>query len=124
MFCFCMICHWIVIFYLSLNLVFVQLYDFCRIHPLISKIAVTLVNSFIHFCLDYCYGLFYDLPNYSIRRLQKVQNTLLALSLVVFFHHTSFRFLNLCIGYPLTIVLILRFVASLIVLCLYMYLIL
>ena len=48
---------------------------------------------------------------------------LLALSLVVSVHHTSLWFLNLCIGYLLTTVLILRFVASLIVRCLYMNLI-
>ena len=48
---------------------------------------------------------------------------LLALSLVVFVYHTSLRFLNLCIGYLLTTVLMFRFVASLIVLCLYMDLI-
>ena len=45
---------------------------------------------------------------------------LLALSLVVSFDHTSLRFLNLCIGYLLTTVLILRIVASLIVRCLSM----
>ena len=44
---------------------------------------------------------------------------LLALSLVVSVHYTSLRFLNLCIGYLLTTVLILRFVVSLIVRCLY-----
>ena len=55
---------------------FVQLRDFCRIHPLISKTAaITLANSFIHFRLDNSINLFYDLPNYSIHRLQKVQNT-------------------------------------------------
>ena len=55
---------------------FVQLCDFCRIHPLISKpAAITLANSFIHSRLDYCNSLFYGLPNYSIHRLQKVQNT-------------------------------------------------
>ena len=55
---------------------------------------------------------------------------LLTLSLVVSIHHTSLsvhhtslRFLNLCIGYLLTTVLISRFVASLIVRCLYMNLI-
>ena len=45
---------------------------------------------------------------------------LLALSLVVSVHHTSLRFLNLCIGYLLTTVLILKFIASPIVRCLYM----
>ena len=48
---------------------------------------------------------------------------LLALSLVVSVHHTSLRFLNLCIGYLLTTVLISRFVASLIMRCFYMNLI-
>ena len=33
---------------------FMQLRDFCHIRLLISKIAaITLANSFIHFCLDY-----------------------------------------------------------------------
>ena len=45
---------------------------------------------------------------------------LLALSLLVFVHHTSLQFLNLCIGYLLIILLILRFVVSLFVRCLYM----
>ena len=48
---------------------------------------------------------------------------LLTLSLIIFIHHTSLRFLNLCIGYLLTTVLILRFVAPLVVLCFYMDLI-
>ena len=49
----------------------------------------------------------------------------LALSLVVSVHKTSFRFLNLCIDYLLTTVGLLMsiFVASLIVRCLYMNLI-
>ena len=55
---------------------FVQLLDFHRIRLLISKTAaITLANSFIHSRLDYCNSLFYSLPNYSIHRLQKVQNT-------------------------------------------------
>ena len=48
---------------------------------------------------------------------------LLALSLVVSVHHTSLQFLNLCIGYLLTTIIISRFVASFIVRCLYMNLI-
>ena len=45
---------------------------------------------------------------------------LFALPLVVSVSHTSLLFLNLCIGYLLTTVLISIFVASLIVRCLYM----
>ena len=52
-----------------------QLRDFYHIQPLISKTAaITLANSFIHSCIDCCNSLFYGLPNYSIHRLQKVQN--------------------------------------------------
>ena len=55
---------------------FVQLGDFRRIRPLIYKTAaITLANLFIHSRLDYCNSLFYGLPNYSIHRLQKAQNT-------------------------------------------------
>ena len=49
----------------------------------------------------------------------KFKIQLLALSLVMSIHHILLRFLNLCIGYLLAIVLILRFVASLIVLSLH-----
>ena len=59
-----------------INSCFVQLLDFRCIRPLISKPAViTLANSFIHSCLDYCNSVFYCLPNNSIYRVQKVQNT-------------------------------------------------
>ena len=52
-----------------------QLRDFRRIHPLISKTAaITLANSFIHSRLDYCSSILYGLPNYSIHHLQKIQN--------------------------------------------------
>ena len=55
---------------------FVQLRDFHCIRPLISKTAaITLAESFIHSRLDYCNSLFYGLPNYSVHRLQNVQNT-------------------------------------------------
>ena len=53
-----------------------QLRDFRRICPLKSKTAaITLAKSFIHFRVDYCNSLFYDLPNNSIHRVQNVQNT-------------------------------------------------
>ena len=55
---------------------FMQPCDFLRIRPLISKTAaIALTNSFTHSRLDYCNSLFCGLPNYSIHRLQKVQNT-------------------------------------------------
>ena len=54
---------------------FMQLPDFRRICPLISKTAAnTLANSFIHSHPDCCNSLFYGFPNYSIHHLQKVQN--------------------------------------------------
>ena len=55
---------------------FLQLRDFHRIRPLISKTAaIILANAFVHSHLDYCNSLFYGLPKYSIHRLQKIQNT-------------------------------------------------
>ena len=98
-----------------------QIRDFRRIRPLISKTAaITSANSFIHSRLDYCNSLFYGPSHYSTHRLPRFKIQLLALSLVEFVHHTSIRFLNLCIGYLLITVLIIRFVASLIVCGLYM----
>ena len=100
---------------------FKLLRDFLRIYSLISKTAaITLASSFIHSRLVYCNRQFYGLSNYLIHHLQKFKIQLLALSLVVSVHHTLLQFLNLCIGYLLTTVLIVRFIASLIVLCLYM----
>ena len=56
---------------------FLQLRDFCRICPFISKIAaITLANAFVHSNLDFSNSLFYGLPKYSIYRLQIVQNTI------------------------------------------------
>ena len=101
-----------------INSCFMQLRDFRCIRPLI-----TLAYSFIHSRLGYCNSLFYGLPNYSSTVCKRFKIQLLALSLVVSVHHTSLRFLNLCIGYQLTTALILRFVASFIVRCLYMNLI-
>ena len=55
---------------------FLQLRDFCRILPFISKTAaITPANAFVNFRLDFYNSLFYGLPKYSIHRLQKVQNT-------------------------------------------------
>ena len=57
----------------------------------------------------------------TVSKRFKIQ--LLALSLVVLVLHTSLWILNLCLGNLLTAVVILRFVVSLIVRCLYMNLI-
>ena len=74
-FCFSLICHLIIKFHL-IKCCFVQLCDFRRIRPLIYKTAaMTLANSLIHSRLDYCNSIFYGLPNYSLHRLRKVQNT-------------------------------------------------
>ena len=55
---------------------FLQLRDFRRFRPFISKTAaIKLANAFVHSRLDFCNSLFYGLPKYSIHRLQKVQNT-------------------------------------------------
>ena len=50
---------------------FLQLRNFHRIRPLISKTAtITLANAFVHSYFDYCNSLFYGLPKYNIHRLQ------------------------------------------------------
>ena len=42
---------------------FLQLHDFHRIRPLISKTdSITLNNIFVHSHLEYCNSLFYGLP--------------------------------------------------------------
>ena len=51
---------------------FLQLRDFRRIYPFISKkAAITLANTFVHSHLDFCNSLFYGFPKYSIPRLHK-----------------------------------------------------
>ena len=77
---------------------FLQLYDFHRIHPFISKTAtITLANAFVHSCLDFCNSLFYGLHKYSIHRLKKVQNTV-ARIITNFFHflHITPTLKSLC----------------------------
>ena len=55
---------------------FLQLCDFRRIRPFISKTAaITLANAFVHSHLDFCNSLFYGLPKCSIHRLQKIRIT-------------------------------------------------
>ena len=55
---------------------FLQLRDFQRIRPFISKTAaLMLAYAFVYSHLDFCYSLFHGLPKYSIHRLQNVQNT-------------------------------------------------
>ena len=56
---------------------FLQLRDFRRIRPFISKTAaITLANVFVHLRLDFGNSLCYGLLKYSIHRLQKIQNTI------------------------------------------------
>ena len=56
---------------------FLQLCDFRRIRPFISKTdAITQANAFFHPRLDLCNSFFYGLSKYSIHYLQKVHNTL------------------------------------------------
>ena len=44
---------------------FLQLRNFYRICPFISKTAaITLANAFVHSYLDYCVSLFYGLPQF------------------------------------------------------------
>src|SRR5437870_1132692 len=38
--------------------------------------AITLANSLVHSKIDYCNSFFFDLPDASIMRLQRVQNSL------------------------------------------------
>ena len=99
---------------------FCQLRDFRRIPPIISKTAaITLANLLTHSRLDYCKSYFMVSPITPSIVCKKFKMQLIALLFLVSVHHTSLRFLNLCIDYLLTTVLILRFVASLIVSCLY-----
>ena len=99
---------------------FMQFCDFHRIRPLISKTAaITLANSFINSRLDYCNSLFYALPNNSIHCLQKVQNT----AARIFRSSHITLILKSLHWLPLNYRINLRFVTSLIVLCLYLNLI-
>ena len=53
-----------------------QLREFRYIRSFIPKsAAIIFANAFIHSHIDYCNGLFYGLPKYSINRLQKIQNS-------------------------------------------------
>ena len=49
---------------------------FSRCSSLNRDAAIILANSIIHSRLDYCNSLFYDLPEISIIKLQRVQNSL------------------------------------------------
>ena len=55
---------------------FHQLREFHNIRSFIPKsAAIIFANAFIHYRIDYCNSPFYDLPKYSINRLQKLQNS-------------------------------------------------
>ena len=57
---------------------FLQLFDYHRIYPFISKTAaITLANAFVHVRLDFCNSLFYGLPKYSFSSPKQVQIQLL-----------------------------------------------
>ena len=46
-----------------------------RIRRFLTREATeTLIHAFIFSHLDYCNGLLYDLPDYQIRKLQRIQN--------------------------------------------------
>ena len=97
-----------------------QLRDFRHIRLLISKTAaITLANSIIHSRPDYCNSLLYGLPNYPIHRLQKFQNTTarIVTRSVRSSHITPI--LKSLHWLPVNYRIDLRFVASLIVRCLY-----
>ena len=54
---------------------FLQLREFRHIRSFVPKpAAITFVNALIHSPIDYYNSLFYGLPQYSLHRLQKVQN--------------------------------------------------
>ena len=54
---------------------FKQLYNLRRIRKYLTREATeTLVHSFIFSHIDYCNALLYDLPQYQIKKLQRIQN--------------------------------------------------
>ncbi len=54
---------------------FKQLYNLRRIRKYLTCEATeTLVHSFIFSHIDYCNALLYDLPQYQIQKLQRIQN--------------------------------------------------
>ncbi len=54
---------------------FRQLYSIRRIRKFLTREATeTLIHAFIFSHLDYCNGLLYDLPDYQIAKLQRIQN--------------------------------------------------
>ena len=103
---------------------FMQLRNIRQICPLISKTAaITLANSFIHSRLDNCNSLFYGLPNYYIHHLQKVQNTAARIvTCWVWSLHITLILKSLH-WLPVNYRINFKIIASLIVRCLYMNLI-
>ncbi len=54
---------------------FKQLYNLRRIRKYLTREATeTLVHSFIFSHIDYCNALLYGVPNYQIKKLQRIQN--------------------------------------------------
>ncbi len=54
---------------------FRQLYSIRRIRRFLTREATeTLIHAFIFSHLDYCNGLLYDIPDYQMAKLQRIQN--------------------------------------------------
>ncbi len=73
---------------------FRQLYSIRKIRKFLSRDATeTLIHAFIFSHLDYCNGLLYDLPDYQIAKLQRIQNMAarLVFKLPKFSHVTQLR---------------------------------
>ena len=91
---------------------FLQLREFRHFRSFIPKSAAnTFANAFIDSCINFCNSLLYDLPKYSLHRLQKVQNSVDLLLHVPLIRHKLLPFSNLYIGYLLNSVLTLNCVA-------------
>jgi len=58
----------------------------------------TTATSSVHSKLDYCNSLYHNLPNYQLKWLQQIQNSLAELLLRLLNHHISLPFSNLSTG--------------------------
>ena len=91
---------------------FLQLRDYCRIRPFISKtVTITLAKAFIQSRLDFCNRLFYGLPKYSIHRLKKYKIQLLKSLQILFIFLIQLQLSNLYIGFLYFIIIISKYIA-------------